>query len=311
MRKIFKTLFFCCFLGYAALMCSEEEALPPVGKGPASDLMARCEEVIYAEKNRLGLVVPELDPDRSGLIGVEFSPLTTSLGHWPDKRTAALPVMADIVAAYLVRAGLREGDWVAVNASASFPGFALASLCAIESLKLKGQVVFSYGASMFGGTQPGFTFPVMLDLLNERGLLSTRLCAVAPGGAWDRMGETLLEDPLPTVRALLDSRSEEKIEEPVFAAAIRRRLEIFSSAAGPVRCFISCGAPWTSMGLAEEEILKVGYGLLKTPSFIPQGPERGLIYEYLERGVPVIHLLFVRGICEEFGIPYLNEEAKH
>ena len=193
-------------------------------------LMARCEEVLYAEKSRLGLADEERDPLHTGLIGVEFSPLTTSLGHLADKRAAAQPAMADVVADYLNKAGVKKGDWIALNASGSFPGFNLAALCAAETLGINVQGVFSYGSSMYGGTDAGFTFPVMLDLLNERGLLSTRFVAVAPGGAWDRMDEVLFEDPWPTVRKLMDSRPEEKIEEKDFVRAIRRRHEIFSRA---------------------------------------------------------------------------------
>lgn len=275
-------------------------------RGPASDLMRQCEALICAEKERRGLFDPEADPGRSGLIGVEFSPLTTSLGELADKRAAARPEMADAVAEYLRRAGVASGDWVAVNASASFPGFCLAALCAAETLGVHVQFVFSYGSSMYGGTQPEFTFPVMLDLLNASGLLRTRLRAVAPGGAWDRMGEVLLEDPLPTLRVLLDSRCEEKIEAAGLAEAIRRRLEIFGETPLPIRCFVNCGGAWTSMGLSER-VLEVGYGLLERPVSVPQGNERGLIFEYLERGVPVVHLLYAKGICRDFGIPYGEE----
>ena len=87
--------------------------------GAASALMARCEAVLYAEKLRLGLVNEALDPEKTGLIGVEFSPLTTSLGRLSDKRASSRPAMADVVAAYLRRAGVKRGDWIAVNASGS------------------------------------------------------------------------------------------------------------------------------------------------------------------------------------------------
>ena len=52
------------------------------------------------------------------------------------------------------------------------------------------------------------------------------------------------------------------------------------------------------------EVLTLGHGFLGKPASIPQNEERGLIYEYLARGVPVVHLLFTRGICADFGIPY-------
>lgn len=270
-------------------------------KGEPSLLMARCEEVLYAEKSRLGMADEKLDPLHTGLIGVEFSPLTTSLGHLADKRAAAQPAMADVVADYFRKAGVKKGDWIALNASGSFPGFTLATLCAAETLGIHVQGVFSYGSSMHGGTDVGFTFPVMLDLLNGKGLLFNRFAAVAPGGAWDRMDEVLLEDPWPTVRKLMDSRPEERIEEKDFVEAIRRRHEIFSQAPKPARCFVSCGGPWTSMGLSEE-VLNVPHGLVLSYNHIPSGPDRGLIFDFLDSGVPVIHLIFARGICADYGL---------
>ena len=71
----------------------------------------------------------------------------------------------------------------------------------------------------------------------------------------------------------------------------------------PVRCFVSCGGPGTSLGTSER-VLELGFGLLGRPASLPQGDEQGLIFEYLDRGIPVIHLLYARGICGEFGIPY-------
>lgn len=291
-----------------ALLCAMLlGALPsPAAARQAAELMRRCEDVLRVERSRLGLFDPETDPDGSGLIGVEFSPLTTTLGDLADKRASARPEMADAVEAYLQRAGTASGDWIAVNASGSFPGYSLAVLCAAEVMGLKVRMVLSYGSSMYGGTTPGFTFPVMLDLLNRRGLLRTRLAAVSPGGAGDRLAETLLEDPWPTVRSLMDSRSEPSIEEPSLSGAIRRRLDIFDAPPG-VRCFVSCGGPATSLGAegaGEMKVLSLGHGLLRKPASIPQNEERGLIYEYLARGVPVVHLLFTRGICADFGIPY-------
>ncbi len=294
--KLFRPLLFFILLTTAADAST-------IGYGPAARLMSRCEAVLHQEKCRLGLEDALTDPEKTGLIGVEFSPLTTSQGHLPDKQASARPAMADVVAEYLRRAGVGEGDWVAMNASASFPGFILASLCAVESMGAKAQVVFSYGASMYGGTDPEFTFPVMLDLLNREGLLSTRLAAVAPGGAGDRMAETLLEDPRPTVDLLLASRSEERIDAPTVAEAIRRRLEIFDDTPQPLKCFISCGGPIVALGTTEA-VLELPHGLITRFEPIPKDPERGLLFDFLDREIPVLHLLFVRGICDDFGIPY-------
>lgn len=268
----------------------------------AEDLMRRCEAVLWEAKLSSGAEVDEaMDPGHTGLVGVEYSPLTTSLGHLPDKRTAAQPAMAGAVAGYCLKAGLKADDWIAVNASGSFPGYVLATLCAAQILELKTLLVFSYGSSMYGGTVPEFTFPVALDILNAKGLLSMKIDAVAPGGAWDRMEEVLLEDGRPLVARLMSERPEKKIQEADFIKAVERRRELFLSR--PVKAFVNCGGPWSSMGL-NDDVLKVGHGLLRPYSPMPEEKDRGLIFDFLDLGVPVIHLLYTRGICADWGISY-------
>ena len=117
------------------------------------------------------------------------------------------------------------------------------------------------------------------------------------------MAETLLEDPRPTVDLLLASRSEERVDAPSVAEAIRRRLEIFDDTPRPVKCFISCGGPVVALGTTEA-VLELPHGLITRFEPIPKDPERGLLFDFLDRGTPVLHLLFVRGICDDFGIPY-------
>ncbi len=152
------------------------------------------------------------DPNATGIIGDEFSPLTTSVGDVEAKRTAANPAFAAVMVGYFRRAGLRAGDVVAVGASGSFPAFALATLSAARVLDLRPVVVGSVGASMYGANLPGFTLVDMLGRLRSDGLLPYRLAAVSPGGdddggrgvLFDESGDTLMAETrrsgLPMVR---------------------------------------------------------------------------------------------------------------
>ena len=45
-------------------------------------------------------------------------------------------------------------------------------------------------------------------------------------------------------------------------------------------------------------------GLVTEPPKIPQDTDRGLMFEYGARGVPVVHMLNVRGLAEENGLPF-------
>ncbi len=64
----------------------------------AAQIMARALASIRALRLEKRLPIdPMLDPNRTGIIGDEFTPLTTSLGEVDDKRTSANPAFAAIV----------------------------------------------------------------------------------------------------------------------------------------------------------------------------------------------------------------------
>jgi poly-gamma-glutamate system protein len=263
-------------------------------------LMAQCEKVLWREKlKRCPDFDVRLDPEHSGLVGVEFTPLTTTLGHWRDKVVSARPSMAGAVAGYFLKAGLRRGDTAAVNASGSFPGFTLAVLCAAQVMGIEPVLVCSYGSSMYGGTLPQFTFPVMLDVLRKSGLLNAGIAALSPGGRDDAMAEVLLEDGRPLVKKLMASRHERCLDGG-FTANMKARREIFFSHS--VKIFVSCGGAGTSMGRGDDGP-ELPHGLILSSPAMPSGADRGLIYDFLERGVPVVHLLYTEGICRDWNLP--------
>jgi poly-gamma-glutamate system protein len=272
----------------------------------AAALMARSLASIRALRLEKGLPIDAaLDPNATGIVGDEFTPLTTSLGDVAAKRTAANPAFAGVVAGYFERAGLRPGDAVAIGGSGSFPAFVLASLCAARALDLRPVVIYSVGASMYGANIPGFTFVDMLTRLRADGLLPYRIAAVAPGGErdtgrgvlFDEEGTTLIEEARRSGLPL--------VEGATLAERIRRRLEIYLAAAGaaPVRCFVNIGGATANYGDTDASLL-VPNGLVLTLPSLPASPSRGLIFEFAARGVPVVHLLYVKGLARANGLPF-------
>ncbi len=153
----------------------------------AARLMQRSLRIIKELRQSKGLPIDRsVDPNETGIIGEEFTPLTTSLGDAEAKRTSANPAFAALLVHYFVDSGLKRGDVVAVGASGSFPALLLATLCAARVLDLEPIVIYSIGASMYGTNLPGFTFVDMLAGLRADDLLPYRLAAVSPGGQQDR-----------------------------------------------------------------------------------------------------------------------------
>ncbi len=85
----------------------------------------RFEAAVAALRERraeLGLPLDGEDRLGVGLIGAELTPITTTLGHAPAKRTAQTSDMAALCVRLLSEAGIGPGDRVGACMSGSFPG---------------------------------------------------------------------------------------------------------------------------------------------------------------------------------------------
>ena len=284
------------------------DTLPPAAAPnvEAAALMARALSSIKALRLEKGIPLDAgLDPNGTGIVGDEFSPLTTSLGDAPAKRTAANPAFAGVVAGYYQRAGLVPGDVVAIGGSGSFPAFVLASLCAARALDLKPVLIYSVGSSMYGANIPGFTFVEMLARLRAEGLLPYSIAAIAPGGEHDTGRGVLFDEEGTTLIDEARRSGLPLVEGATLAERVRRRLDIYERAAAgrPVRCFVNVGGATANYGDTEASLL-VPNGLVLKLASLPESPSRGLLFEFAARGVPVVHLLYVKGLARENGLPF-------
>jgi len=270
----------------------------------AAETMSRAVEALRAcaLEKKIPLDARE-DINRTALIGPETSALTTSLGHLDAKRTTTNPNFAGLIAKLLREAGVRSGDGVAIGASSSFPALAIASLCAISALQAKPVMIGSLGASNWGATNPDFTLLEMLECLREARVLDVRPVALAVGGENDN-GSDMSEEG----RLLLAEKIRKTeiifIQEADLAANVAVRMSLFEKGAAPagIKAFINVGGSWANMGL-DSSILNLRPGLTEVATIPPPG-KRGVIQEMASRKVPVIHLLFVRGLADRYGLPW-------
>jgi len=270
----------------------------------AAGIMAEAMASIRACREASGPAIERTtDPNRTGLIGVEDSPVTTSPGHLEAKRTTTNPNFAAALVLLLREAGAGPGDTVAVAASSSFPGLILATLAASKALAIRPLLIVSLGASNWGANDPRWTWLEISDCLSRSGLVEARPLAVSVGGEGDEG-----RDMPPRGRDLLEAKIEAsgipRIGESDLASGVAARLRLFEAAAAGTRlkAFVNVGGSWVNMG-ADSDILKLQPGVNRTMS-LPPPERRGLIQEMSGRGIPVIHLLYVRGLAEKFGLPW-------
>lgn len=275
-------------------------------KNAAMELMQRSTEAIKKEKLRMGISIDRrFDTNDTGLIGVEYTDITTTLGSLVAKRTSTNPAFAAAIVDMLDRAGVRPEDQVAVSFSGSFPALNIAVLSAARVLNLHPIIISSEGASMYGANHPDMTWLDMERVLAETGLLPYRSIAASLGGIADAQGGldgTGIEAGLRAIRRngipLLEEGGSSTL-----TADVRKRLALFDQALGGQRpaAFINVGGSLTSLGDGPEGH-RIPAGLLKKIPAV-RNPERGIIFRMGERSVPVIHLLKIKSIAAQYGIP--------
>ena len=160
-------------------------------------------------------------------------------------------------------------------------------------------------ASSWGATSPGFTWPELEVRLDAAGILRRATVAVSAGGDGDRALD--LDDEGRALARAIAARCagqlRARLVEPAdFESAIRTRLEAFDAARGgrPIAAFVNVGGTEAALGRSPA-ILRVQNGWLGNAPF-DSSPGRGLVARMVEQGVPVLHILNVRGLAVRWGI---------
>ena len=270
----------------------------------AAQIMEKSFAVLRDVRDEEGLPIDGgLDPNRTGLIGEEFTPITTSIGNLEAKRTSTSPAFAALLVRLFYEAGLEPGSTVAIGASGSFPGLILATLSACEAMDLRPLLFYSVGASMYGANVPEFTFVKMLQVLREREVLPYHILAVSLGGNQDRGEDMYFPESQDLMGEIATSTPAPLIFAPNNAESIKERLELYLNYNNQYLpdLFVNIGGASPNMGNTNAS-LQIPNGLVKTIRLTSDSPERGLMFEYLELGVPIIHLLNIRDLALKSGI---------
>jgi len=244
----------------------------------------------------------QADPNQTGLIGLRSSILTTSLGQLEAKRTTTNPDLAALIVYFLRQAGVKQGEAVAIGASSSFPALIIASLAAAKALKITPLYIVSLGASQWGANDPQFTWLDIQDCLRKAGWLPYEPVAVSLGGAKD-LGLGMAAEGKELLLELAQAKGLRLISEPDLEKNVALRLSLYETAAKGKRlaAFINIGGGWANMG-ESEEILHLPPGLNIIDRSISTA--KGVVWEMARRQIPVVHLLYIKGLAEKFGLPW-------
>jgi len=241
------------------------------------------------------------DPNETALVGQDITPITTDRGYIEAKLTATNPNFAAVVVDMLMEAGVEKNDVVAVAITGSFPGLNIAVHSAIQTLNLKPIIITSVGASNWGANDPYYTWLDMERSLFNAGIFKNKSVAASIGGGLDR-GRGLSPEGRQLIIEAIERNKVEFINEEHLESSIHKRLDIYDKQRkkDKIKAFINVGGGISSVG-SIENVNYIPSGLSKS---LPMRnyPVRGLIVQMAERNIPIIHLLNVNQLAQEYGL---------
>jgi poly-gamma-glutamate system protein len=271
----------------------------------AATAMKAASEAVLERKLEMGLWPgAEIDPNRTGLIGQEYTPSTTTAATLANKRTATNPDFAAALVRLLAGEGIGSDSTVLLVQSGSFLGANIAALTALEALDAKVVLVLSLGSSQWGANDPELNLLEIWGLLHERGVVDTVPVAVVIGGA-GAVGGNMEPDGLDRLRPSFARHDEVPLVEVRPTSAVVARLrEMIATAAGgedEIDLMIKTGGSVVSVGACRENYL-MPTGLVPRPRECSGTP--GLFYLVGDDRLKMLNILAMKQLAAELGLPY-------
>ena len=287
-----------------ALSKDERPQLDLVSRA-ASVRMERAMNALRGEFVSRGLHFDDaVDPNHTGLIGVEYSEMVTTLGSVEAKRSTTNPNIAGAIVRMLDESGVVRGDTIAVGCSGSFPALAVATLCAARAFGVHPLMIVSLGSSSYGASRTDWTILDMLEILHKQGLTDVRPVAVSLGGA-DDVGYDFEPETKDLLNDKINSSGLPFLSEPNLQKNVAERMRIYLGPDGARRiaAFVNIGGNYADLG-TDPIVLKLEQGVNRQIAMPAKEERSGVVFAMSKRHIPVIHLLHIKGLVLKYGLPW-------
>jgi len=264
----------------------------------AEETVQRAFKVLWDFKLEFDLADTVRDPDHTGVIGMEYSSVTTTIGYEYAKELSTKPGWAGWLVRELTKHEIWKGADVAISMSGSFPALNIAVLAALQELDADVSCISSVGASSYGANEPGFSWPEIERLLSEERVLKVGSSAVTLGGTGDRGREWSDYGQDIAMRSVKQSLLP-LIKPTSLRDAIRKRIRLYGNPQDYF-CYINIGGGQASLGGgARMRFDRGGWYFEPLPN---KGEPNGVMDRFLDDGVPCLNLLFLDDLDKREGI---------
>lgn len=275
----------------------------------AARLAQKAQSVIKKELSNRGYVIDiQNDPNLTGMIGPQYSLITTDRGYIRDKLISTNPNNAAVLIDLFHRAGLNKGDKIAVTFTGAFPAANIAVLAACKVMELEPVIITSVGASTWGANWEEYTWLDMESAIVAGGIWPYKSVAASIGGGNDG-GRGLSPQGRELIIAAIERNEVKYItsisdDDPSGSLDdnIQRRIEIFDEEKGSdeYRAVVNIGGGLAAIGSSQNgKLILPGYNARLWERELPA---RGTINIMAERRIPVIHLLKMDDFAAKYGL---------
>jgi poly-gamma-glutamate system protein len=259
--------------------------------------VSAAESELWQFKGSLQKLNPDTDTFKTGLIGLEWSPLSTTLGDLPAKRTACDPRWSIVVSRWLDRLSVKRGDSVILLSSSSFPGMILNVLAALESHGVNTYMILSLGSSTWGANDPEMPWTATAFYLRTKGMLHTKEKFITLGGNGET-GGGISEEGLSIMRKIANANKTPLVVKDNLQEMIRWKMQIINEV--KPKAVINIGGGHAAMG-SDDTVTGFEPGLHFAEN---RKAGNGVMGRSLAAGYPVIHILNIKQLSVISGIPY-------
>ncbi len=260
---------------------------------------ARLTEEAFKEirsfRKELNLPIDTIyDPLASGLIGHQYSPITTRRGELNEKILTTNPNIAAIIVELFKKAGVKPGDTVGIGWNGSYPGLNIAILAVCRAMHVKPIVITSNESSMWGANDSLMTWLDMERRLQKAGIFD-RVTLWATLGGEDDNGLGITPHG---IQLLVESIQRNGIELRKFGYLdddVMSRIDSY----GRIKAYINVGYNPASYAPPGE---RIPAGTFRHP--IWRGEKRSVLQHYMAEGKPVINLVDIGKLVSRFVDPH-------
>ena len=283
---------------------------------PSYDLKIKAarlmqESMLALKNNRMesGIFIDdENDPNETGLVGSPFSLITTDEGDLDAKLTTLDPNFSAGIIELMLEMGLNRGDTIAILLTGSMPGANIAVLTASKAIGLVPIIITSVGASQWGANHVDFTWLDMEAILYNSGLISNRSIAASIGGRND-MGRLLSPSGREIIVNNISNHGLPIIKKTKLAENIEGRMQLFEKYINieDYSAMINIGGGVASLGTSFNSKL-LAAGIVSraevTEISLREGGIEGTLSKFVQKNVPVLHVLNIKSLTEQLGMPF-------